>query len=173
MVTHDPFPHAQPTRHDVALILKLYYGFAATRFGTWCARTVLLPIDDRLMRRSRGRLSIVGSPAMRVLVLTSTGHKSGRPRDTPLTYIRDGHRLLVLGSNLGQPHHPDWSYNLIANPDASVTIAGTAMPVRASLLTGDEREHALAHFLAQTIYRQYHARADRELRLFALARRSP
>ncbi len=47
------------------------------------------------------------------------------------------------------------------------------MPVRASQLTGDEREHALAHFLTQTMRRQYQARADRELRLFALVRAPP
>ena len=49
------------------------------------------------------------------LILTTTGRKSGQPRTTVLSYVRDDHRLLVLGSNFGQQRHPSWSTNLIAD----------------------------------------------------------
>ena len=115
--------------------------------------------------------TLFGSGSMPVLVLTTIGRKSGRRRDTALTYMRDEDRLFLLGTNFGQPHHPAWSTNLLANPNASVTISGKVTPATASLLTGTEREHALSRFLVLPIYRRYRSRTDREPRLFALTRR--
>jgi len=77
----------------------------------------------------------------------------------------------VLGSNFGQQHHPDWSSNLLADPEAVVAINGTEIPVTATLLTGAERDGALQHFLAYPMYQSYRTRTDRELRVFTLARR--
>jgi deazaflavin-dependent oxidoreductase (nitroreductase family) len=109
---------------------------------------------------------------MRVLLLTTIGRKSGRRYDSALTYMRDENRLFVVGSNFGQAHHPAWSSNLLAHPDASVTIGGVVIPVTATLLTGDERAHAWTRFLGLSIYRTYQSRTERELRLFALTRRT-
>jgi deazaflavin-dependent oxidoreductase (nitroreductase family) len=171
-MTQDPFPQARPTYDKIPLALRPYFTFAATRPGSWFTRSAITPVDDWLMRISRGRLSIVGSSALRVLVLSTVGRKSGEQRKSALTYIRDDDRLLLLGSNFGQIHHPAWSLNLLAHPDASVTIGGTEIPVRATMLTGEERERAFGHFLTLKLYRQYDARAGRELRLFALTKRS-
>lgn len=168
-MTQDPFPRALPTHDKIPLLLRPYFGFAATRVGSWFTRSAITPVDDWLMRISRGRLSIIGSSALRVLVLTSTGRKSGQHRETALTYIRDDDRLLVLGSNFGQPHHPAWSANLLAHPDASVTIGGATVPVTAAMLTGEERQRAIERFLTLKLYSQYDSRAGRELRLFALS----
>ena len=77
----------------------------------------------------------------------------------------------MLGSNFGQQHHPDWSSNLMADAEAVVAIGGTEIPVRATLLTGPERERALQRFLAYPMYQSYRTRTDRELRVFGLARR--
>ncbi|MCB0945391.1 MAG: nitroreductase family deazaflavin-dependent oxidoreductase, partial [Mycobacterium sp.] len=76
-------------------------------------------------------------------LLTTTGRKSGLQRTSALSYLRDGDRLLVLGSNFGQRHHPGWSSNLIAEPEATVALGGTEIPVTATLLTGAERERGL------------------------------
>ncbi|KZS85270.1 nitroreductase family deazaflavin-dependent oxidoreductase [Mycobacterium persicum] len=171
-MVRDVLPEARWTRNDMPLLLKPYYGFAGTTLGSRLVQRVIAPIDDWLLRNSGGRATIVGSAAMRVLVLTTTGRKSGRRRDNALTYIRDNDRLFVLGSNFGQPHHPAWSSNLLAHPEATVTIAGSVIPITATLLTGDQREHALALFLALSIYRRYQSRTDRELRVFALRRRA-
>lgn len=78
--------------------------------------------------------SLLSDPRLRVLVLTTVGRKTGRDHSTALTYIHDNNRLLVLGSNFGQPHHPSWSSNLLAHPQATVTIRGAntgdRMPTR-------------------------------------------
>jgi deazaflavin-dependent oxidoreductase (nitroreductase family) len=104
------------------------------------------------------------------LLLTTTGRKSGQRRTSALSYLRDGDRILVLGSNFGQQHHPAWSSNLLADRHAWVAIGGTEMPVTATLLDGPERERALDRFLAYPMYQAYRTRTDRELRLFALTR---
>jgi deazaflavin-dependent oxidoreductase (nitroreductase family) len=165
------FLEAEPTR-GVSLLLKPYYGFGGTKPGARLTQYVLAPVDDWLVRRSGGRLSIVGSAAMRVLILTTTGCQSGQARRNTLTYIRDHDRLLILGSNFGQPQHPGWSSNLLAHPAASVTIAGAVVPVTATLLTGRDREAALSRFCTLSIYRRYCSRTDREMRVFGLARRN-
>lgn len=105
------------------------------------------------------------------LLLTTTGRKSGQPRLSALSYLRDGDSLLVLGSNFGQQHHPAWTLNLLANPEATVAINGTEIPVTAALVTGPERDAGLARFLAYPMYQAYRTRTDRELRLFALTPR--
>ena len=166
----DAFPEARWTRDDVSLLVKPYYGFAGTTLGSRFVHKVA-PLDDWLLRKSGSRLTFFGSASMRVLVLTTMGRKSGQRRDTALTYMRDENRLFLLGSNFGQEHHPAWSLNLLANPNAWVTVGGKVIPVTATLLTGDSRERALARFLVLPIYRRYRLRTDRELRVFALTRR--
>ena len=112
-----------------------------------------------------------GTGKVPTLLLTTTGRKSGQQRTSALSYLREGNRLLVLGSNFGQEHHPGWSSNLLAEPDATVAISGAEIPVTATLLSGDERERGIQRFLAYPMYQAYRTRTDRELRLFALARR--
>ena len=169
-MTEDAFPEARWSRDHIPPLLKPYYGFTGTTLGSRLIHKVA-PLDDWLLRKSGGRLTLFGSASMRVLVLTAIGHKSGQRRDIALTYMRDENRLFVLGSNFGQAHHPAWSSNLLTNPDASVIIGGEVIPVTAALLTGDERQRALARFLVLPIYRRYRSRTDREMRLFALMRR--
>src|SRR5579859_3153410 len=58
----------------------------------------------------------------RLLLLTTTGAKSGQRRTTPLAYLPDGDRLLIFGSKAGMPTHPDWYHNLVAHPDVNVEV---------------------------------------------------
>ena len=74
-----------------------------------------------------------------VLLLTTRGRKSGAPRTVPLGYCADGEAYVVVGSNAGRPHHPEWMLNLIANPKATVQIGGARMEVDATLATDEER----------------------------------
>jgi len=103
--------------------------------------------------------------------LTATGRKSGQPRTSVLSYVHEGDRLLVMGSNFGQQHHPPWSANLVAEPRASISMAGQEIPVVATVLSGAERDAALQRFLAYPMYRAYRTRTDRDMRVFALTRR--
>ncbi|HET7092772.1 MAG TPA: nitroreductase/quinone reductase family protein, partial [Thermomicrobiales bacterium] len=73
-----------------------------------------------------------------LLLLTTTGAKSGQPRTTPLAYTRDGDRLVVIASKGGAPTNPDWYHNLVANPTATVEVGTETFPVRAQIPTGAE-----------------------------------
>jgi deazaflavin-dependent oxidoreductase (nitroreductase family) len=85
-----------------------------------------------------------------LLLLTTTGARSGRPHTTPLVYVRDGARLLVLASNYGAPRHPDWYRNLLARPEVHVEAAGEQFDATAVVLDEPERDRLLP-----TIVRHY------------------
>jgi deazaflavin-dependent oxidoreductase (nitroreductase family) len=107
-----------------------------------------------------------------VLLLTTTGAKSGLPRTTPLVFARDGDAAIVVGSNFGQEHHPAWTGNLIKNPEAVVTIGGKDIPVTAELLEGEEARQGFQRMadMART-YDAYRGRTDRQIRVFRLTGR--
>lgn len=79
---------------------------------------------------------VSGAP---VLLLTTTGRKSGRPRTTPLNYLQDGESRVIIASNGGNDQQPAWYLNLRANPDAEVQIGREKQPVRAEVAGDDER----------------------------------
>ena len=93
-------------------------------------------------RAQGGRLS--GRMASsRLLLLTTTGARSGKPHTTPLGYGTDGDRLIVIASNNGAARDPDWYRNLSANPEATIELGSERFRVRARLFGGEERERVL------------------------------
>ena len=79
-----------------------------------------------------------------LLLLTTTGARSGLPRTTPLLYSTDGDRFVVIASKGGEPTHPDWYHNLLAHPEAAVEgWERRPFPVRAQVAQGAERPAAL------------------------------
>jgi deazaflavin-dependent oxidoreductase (nitroreductase family) len=76
----------------------------------------------------------------RMLLLTTTGRKSGRPRTTPLLYLEDGGNLVVIASNGGNPMHPAWWLNLKSDPRAEVQVGRERRTVTAEEAEGEERE---------------------------------
>jgi len=77
---------------------------------------------------------------IRMLLLTTTGRKSGRPRTTPLLYLEDGGNLVVIASNGGHPNHPAWWLNLMSDPHATVQVGRERRAVTAEEAEGEERE---------------------------------
>src|SRR6476620_5886178 len=75
-----------------------------------------------------------------VLMLTTTGRKSGKPRTTPVLYLDEGHRWVVVASNGGADWEPGWWLNLRAGSPATVAVNGTTTPVAGTEITGPERE---------------------------------
>jgi deazaflavin-dependent oxidoreductase (nitroreductase family) len=153
--------------------LRLRYARLLRRLGhqrwfAWFGRQVT-PLDRWVRRRTRGRWSLSGDSTTPALLLTTTGRRSGRPRQQPLLYACDGDSYLVVGSNWGQAGHPAWSANLLSDPAAVVDIGGQRVAVRAGLCTGADRERAWA-LLAEVwpAYDTYDRRAGRELRVFRL-----
>ena len=79
-----------------------------------------------------------------LLVLTTVGRRTGRRHTTPMMYVRDGERLLVLASNAGAPDDPDWYLNLVANPEVTVEVDGEEYRATAVVTTGEERDRLFA-----------------------------
>ena len=81
-----------------------------------------------------------GSAGAPILLLTTTGRKTGRPRTTPLLYVTDGENIVVVASNGGRPQHPHWWLNLQENPHAEVQVRNEKRQVEAEEASGEERE---------------------------------
>jgi deazaflavin-dependent oxidoreductase (nitroreductase family) len=75
-----------------------------------------------------------------LILLTTTGAKTGQPRTTPLNYSMDGDRVVVIASKAAAPTHPDWYHNLLANPEATIELGAEKFAVRARVAEGEERE---------------------------------
>src|SRR4051794_39291601 len=113
--------------------------FAQTRFGGWVAVNIANPIDRRLLKMSGGRLGMfIGQP---VGLLGTTGARSGQPRETPLLYVDDGSRVILVASNAGNAKHPSWYHNLRAHPDVTfLRRGGHRGDYTARIAEGPERD---------------------------------
>ena len=110
----------------------------------------------------------VGQP---LLLLTTTGARSGLPRTTPLIYSTDGDRLVVIASKGGEPTHPDWYHNLAAHPEATVEVGNERFPVRASVAEGAERRRLFDQQAAlMPFFAEYERKALRTIPVVVLER---
>ena len=148
--------------------------FSTTRFGSWLARTLAARLDPWLYRVSKGRITSTGVPTIPQFVLTTTGRKSGQPRSVQLGYLADGDDFVVVASNFGQEHHPAWSYNLAADPAATVEVDGVRIEVRATELSHEEKD-AIWPRLDEVVpqFRTYRSRTDRDIHIYRLRRVGP
>jgi deazaflavin-dependent oxidoreductase (nitroreductase family) len=107
-----------------------------------------------------------------ILLLSTTGRKSGEQRTTPLIHRTDGDRWVIVASKGGAPEHPSWYENLKANPDAAIEIPGEEVAVRASDAEGEERKR-LWELMVEVwpAYDDYQAKTDREIPIVVLSRR--
>src|SRR5579864_1046779 len=94
-------------------------------------------IEEFRANRGKSDTPMAGRP---LLLLTTTGAKSGQLRTTPMMYIRDGDRLLVIASNAGAPTHSDWYRNLVAHPEVTVEIGNETFKATAIVMEGSERQ---------------------------------
>lgn len=106
-----------------------------------------------------------------VLLLTTTGRKSGEPRTMPLIYQPDGDNYVVVASKGGWEHHPAWYLNLEANPDVEVQVKADRFKARARTAEGEERAR-LWKLMAATWpqYDDYQKKTDREIPVVVLER---
>lgn len=125
-------------------------------------------LQGTLYRLTDGRLGgrFAGEP---VLVLTTTGRKSGEPRRTTVLYEQDGDRLVVIGSNTGSDRPPAWALNLVAQPEAIVQRGRHRRRMRATEVKGDERERLWKLMNARYQgFDKYTERTEREFKVFVL-----
>lgn len=128
---------------------------------SWFYARTLHHIDRAVYRLTRGRSTFTSWFAgVPVVMLTTTGAKSGRPRTLPVLGIPHDDRLIVIASNYGQYRNPAWYHNLRAHPRATIVFEGQSRAVLAHELNGAERERWYARGIE--IYpgwRQYRERA--------------
>ncbi|MFJ9890264.1 nitroreductase/quinone reductase family protein [Streptomyces sp. NPDC091287] len=119
----------------------------------------------------RANAGKVGGPfeGSDLLLLTTTGARSGTQHTTPLGYVRDGRRLLVVASNLGAPLHPDWYRNLLARPTVQVELGDAEFESLAVPAEGARRDELFARVVAEAPgYAEYQAATDRVLPVVVL-----
>jgi deazaflavin-dependent oxidoreductase (nitroreductase family) len=106
-----------------------------------------------------------------VLVLHTTGAKTGRERETPLMYLDEGDDRFVFASKGGAPNHPDWYHNLKANPDVTVDVGTESYPATARVITGPERDRIYAAQVAAfPQFGDYEQKTTRKIPVIALDR---
>jgi deazaflavin-dependent oxidoreductase (nitroreductase family) len=109
-----------------------------------------------------------------IVLLTTTGAKTGMPRTTPVMYIREGERLLVVASNAGAPSHPAWFRNLSAHPNLSVEIGAETFEARAVVLEGADRRAIWEKIVQQyPFFGDHQAKIERQIPVVELQRSLP
>jgi deazaflavin-dependent oxidoreductase (nitroreductase family) len=113
--------------------------------GSWVFARVLHHIDRPVHRLTRGRATLTSIlTGLPVVMLTTTGARSGATRAVPLLGLPTADGLAVIASNYGQPRDPAWCHNLRSQPDATLTVAGRPSPVRAAEAHGEQRDRIWA-----------------------------
>jgi deazaflavin-dependent oxidoreductase (nitroreductase family) len=106
------------------------------------------------------------------LLLTTTGHKTGRARTTPLIFARDGEDYLVVASMGGALTHPYWYVNLTSNPEAEIQVRAEHRTVTASTASAEEKPRLWDIVRAQwPNYDVYQSRTEREIPVVVLSPR--
>ena len=130
--------------------------------------------QERVVAEFRAQGGKVGGyhASMQLLLLTTTGARTGRRLAVPLTYLPDGDRYVVTAGNAGSDRHPAWYYNLLADPDVTVEVGSEAFPAAAVIAGEAERGHLYELFAAA--YPQaddYQAQTERQIPVVILTRR--
>jgi deazaflavin-dependent oxidoreductase (nitroreductase family) len=124
----------------LALIRRTARGLAqrvgGTHLGVLVIGRVVSPLQRWLYRGTGGRISLTGRAP--VLLLTTTGRRTGKARTVPLLYVRDGARMVICNVNPGFERPNPWILNLRAQPRAQVQIGGDTFTVRARAASANE-----------------------------------
>jgi deazaflavin-dependent oxidoreductase (nitroreductase family) len=149
---------------------------ASSRPGAWCFSKTLHLVDRPQFRLTKGRVTVPGIVAgLPVVMVTTTGRRSGEPRTSPLLAIPTDDDLAIIGSNFGQSNTPGWVHNLEADPRATVSYREREVPVVARRAADDEADETFTS--AATVYPGYaryrERAAHREFRVFVLQPLAP
>lgn len=133
--------------------------FTTERASAFWRRRVA-PLEAPLIKATRGRARL--SFSIPVLVLTSTGARSGKRYESPLAYFTDGDDVVLIASNYGRERHPGWYHNLLAHPDCELHIGPRGGRFVAREATGDDRDrlYALAAARLNKGWNIYEERTD-------------
>ena len=129
--------------------------------------------NDRIIEEFRANDGRVGGrwEGRDLLLLTTTGRKTGRKHTTPIVFTPGDDRLLVYGSNSGGPSHPDWYLNLLADPHVVVEVGAERYRAIATPLDADERNREFAAQVARNpVFGEYEQGTDRVIPVISLSR---
>ena len=125
----------------------------------------------RRYRETGGEVGHIWKEGSTILLLTTTGRKSGEPRTTPLIYAKDGDRYVIVASKGGAPEHPGWYRNIEQDPNVELQVLGDVFPAKARTAEGEERERLWQK--ANEVWRhydEYQEKTDREIPVVVLER---
>ncbi len=106
-----------------------------------------------------------------LLLLTTTGAKSGQQRTSPVVYTTDGDRLVIIASYAGRPTNPAWFNNLVANPEVTVELPGETYSARAVVTAGEYRDRLYAAQAAlMPAFSEYQEKTTRQIPVVTLER---
>lgn len=131
--------------------------------------------NHHLIEEFRTNGGKVGGPLERspLLLLTTTGARSGEPRTTPMGYFSDGERLVVIASNRGAPTHPDWHHNLLAHPEVTVEVRSEIFNAIATVTKDAERDRLWSKAVALLpVFAEHQAKTTRQIPVITLSRRT-
>ena len=130
--------------------------------------------NQRIIEEFRANAGVVGGPfaGAPMLLLTSTGAKSGRAHTTPLVYLQDGDRIAVFASMGGAPKNPAWYHNVVANSDVTVEVGTEKYQARAVVTSGAERDQLFRKQAALLpTFAEYEKKTTRVIPVVVLERR--
>lgn len=120
---------------------------------------VVGPVVDPRVARIRDGAVLARLYGLPILMLHTVGAKSGRPRVSPLVFVRDGDDFVVVGTSFGQPRHPGWTANLLTRPEAAVVVGPERVNVTADQADEDAWRRLFPRFVE--IYPGYADYLDR------------
>ncbi len=129
--------------------------------------------NRQLIEEFRANRNKTGGPfeGRPLLLLTTTGAKSGERRTTPMMYVPDGDRLLVIASNIGAPIHPDWYHNLVAHPEVTIEVGTETFDAIAVVTQGQERHRLWSRIVElYPFFAEHQAKTTRQIPVIALSR---
>lgn len=119
-------------------------------------------------RANEGKVNGMGP----LILLTTTGAKSGQRRTTPVMYLSDGDRLLIFASKAGAPTNPDWFHNLLAHPEVTIEIGSETYDATATEIHGEERDRFFAKQAeVAPQFAEYQKKTSRLIPVIALERK--
>jgi deazaflavin-dependent oxidoreductase (nitroreductase family) len=106
-----------------------------------------------------------------LLLLHTSGAKSGEPRINPVAYVKDGDRLVIIASKGGAPTNPDWYYNLVAHPDVTVEVGTGQFQVHATVAAEPDRTRLYQQMVAMMPgFAEYEQKTTRKIPVIILTR---
>ncbi|MGW2660203.1 nitroreductase family deazaflavin-dependent oxidoreductase [Nocardia tengchongensis] len=130
--------------------------------------------NEQVIAEFRANNGQVGGPfegRTNMVLITTTGAKSGRPTTNPLVYVPDTDRIILIASNGGADKHPAWYHNLRANPELTVELGTEAYVGKAEFLTDPEASDLYARMIdLMPVFADYRAKTTRHIPVIAIHR---